>query len=194
MQILEINKGLLLRSFKEEDAEEFYELTIQSKSYLRRWLGWLDNITTVEDIVTNIQSKLNEPQENNGLPRNFAIIYKGKIVGTIGFNKIDKMNSIGTMGYWLGEEFEGQGIMSKAFQMIINYGFVDLQLNRIEVHVAEGNHQSRALPIRFDFQEEGTLREAEWLYDHYVDHVLYSLLASEWRETSMNRSDLDGDY
>lgn len=152
MQILEINKGLLLRSFKEEDAEEFYELTIQSKSYLRRWLGWLDNINTVEDIATNIQSKLNELQKNNGLAKNFAIIYKGKIVGTIGFNKIDKMNSIGKIGYWLGEEYQGRGIMTEAFQ------------------------------------EEGILREAEWLYDHYVDHVLYSLLSSEWKESSMNRS------
>lgn len=188
MQILEINKGLLLRSFKEEDAEEFYELTIQSKSYLRRWLGWLDNINTVEDIATNIQSKLNELQKNNGLAKNFAIIYKGKIVGTIGFNKIDKMNSIGKIGYWLGEEYQGRGIMTEAFQKIVDYGFNTLQLNRIEVRVAERNHQSRAIPIRFEFQEEGILREAEWLYDHYVDHVLYSLLSSEWKESSMNRS------
>lgn len=188
MHILEINKDLNLRSFEETDAKEFYQLTIQSKSYLRKWLGWLDNINTIEDTVTSIQSRLKEPLESNGLQINFAIIFEGKIVGTIGLNKIDKRNNIGKIGYWLGEEYQGRGIMTEAFQKIVDYGFNTLQLNRIEVRVAERNHQSRAIPIRFEFQEEGILREAEWLYDHYVDHVLYSLLSSEWKESSMNRS------
>jgi len=26
------------------------------------------------------------------------------------------------------------------------------------------------------------LRDAEWLYDHYVDHEIYALLQREWRE------------
>lgn len=30
------------------------------------------------------------------------------------------------------------------------------------------------------FKEEGRLRQVEWLYDHFVDHVIYGLLADEW--------------
>src|SRR5699024_9450032 len=111
-----------------------------------------------------------------GFPKSFAIIYKEEIVGTIGFSTIDYTNGIGMVGYWLGEEFQGKGIMTKAFDSLIEYGFEILRLNRIEVRVAVENEKSRALPERFGFREEGRIRQAEWLYDHYVDHILYGLL------------------
>ena len=135
---------------------------------------------SVEDTARHIQSRLDELVDNGGYPKSFAIIYNGKIAGTIGFNDIYKANKIGVVGYWLGEEFQGKGIMSKALKTLIDYGFKDLKLNRIEARVAVGNIKSRAIPERLGFTEEGKVRQAEWLYDHYVDHVIYGLLADEW--------------
>ncbi|GAA0361290.1 hypothetical protein GCM10008932_12410 [Alkalibacterium iburiense] len=83
--------------------------------------------------------------------------------------------------YWLGETYQGKGIMSKALEAMIAYGINDLSLNRVEIRVATENYKSRALPERFNFTKEGVIREAEWLYDHYVDHILYLLLADEWK-------------
>jgi ribosomal-protein-serine acetyltransferase len=71
--------------------------------------------------------------------------------------------------------------MSQALETIIEYGFRDLKLNKIEIRVATENLKSRALPERFGFKEEGVIRDAEWLYDRYVDHVVYGLLQDEWR-------------
>lgn len=181
MLTYKIDNDLLLRLFTEDDADEFFQLTIQSKNYLKKWLGWLENIKSVDDITANIKSRYKELEENNGYPINFAIIYKGKIAGTIGFNTIDKGNRIGTIGYWLGEDYQGKGIMSKTFQAVINYGFTDLKMSRIEVRIASKNYKSRAIPERFGFQQEILIRDAEWLYDHYVDHVVYGLLASDWQ-------------
>ncbi|WP_088069593.1 GNAT family N-acetyltransferase [Gottfriedia luciferensis] len=180
MLINKIDDDVSLRMFNIDDAEEFYNLTITSKAYLKEWLGWLDYIESVEDTAQNINARLKSFAENGGIPRSFAIIYKGKIAGTIGFNEINKSNKIGTIGYWLGENFQGKGIMSKAFKSLIDYGFKDLGLNKIEVSVAFENKKSRALPERFGFVEEGKIRQAEWLYDHYVDHVIYALLVNEW--------------
>ncbi len=70
--------------------------------------------------------------------------------------------------------------MARAFKAIVEYGFKDLGLNRIEVRAAAENKKSRALPERFGFTEEGNIRQAEWLYDHYADHVIYGLLVEEW--------------
>lgn len=181
MLIYKVDDKVSLRLFNKDDAEEFFDLTIKSKPYLKEWLGWLDYTKSVEDTAQNIQSRCNELVNNGGYPQSFAIIYNGKIAGTIGFNEIHKANKIGTVGYWLGENFQGKGIMSKVFKALIDYGFNDLKLNRIEVRVAEENKKSRALPERFGFKEEGKIRQAEWLYDHYVDHVIYGLLVNEWK-------------
>ena len=183
MLTYEINDDLHLRMFALNDAEEFYNLTIESKPFLKEWLGLLDHIHTIEDTAKNLQSRFNELSENNGYPKSFAVIYKGKIAGTIGFNTLDKSNRVGTIGYWIGEQYKGQGIMSKSFEAIMDYGFNTLNLNRIEVRTAVKNIKSRALPERFSFHHEGTIRDAEWLYDCYVDHAVYGLLKDEWKNT-----------
>lgn len=180
MLTYDINSELHLRLFTLDDADEFYNLTIESKPFLREWLGWLDNINSIEDTTKNIQSRFAEIADNNGYPISFVIVYKGNMVGTIGYNTIDKRNRVGTIGYWIGEKYKGQGIMSQSFKAMIDYGFNTLNLNRIEVRAATDNIKSRALPERFSFQHEGTIRDAEWLYDHYVDHEVYGMLKVEW--------------
>jgi ribosomal-protein-serine acetyltransferase len=62
-----------------------------------------------------------------------------------------------------------------------------LELHRLEIRVAPENRRSRAIPERLGFREEGTLREAEWLGDRYVDNVVYAMLAPEWRVSKQTR-------
>ena len=58
-------------------------------------------------------------------------------------------------------------------------GFGELNLNRITLAAAIDNYRSRAVAERLGFVLEGTLRVAEWINDHLVDHALYSLLKRE---------------
>jgi ribosomal-protein-serine acetyltransferase len=44
------------------------------------------------------------------------------------------------------------------------------------------NKKSRKIPERLGFREEGTIRQAEWLHEHFIDLVIYGMLASEWRD------------
>lgn len=179
MLTYQIDERLSFRLFTTSDAEEFYQLTMSSRSYLREWLGWLDYVETVEDTKQNIESRIRGLVETGGYPKSFAIIYDGRIAGTVGFNEIDRGNRCGAVGYWLGEGFQGKGIMAKSLEVLIDYGFNDLDLHKIEIRVAPGNVKSRALPERLGFKEEGVIRNAEWLYDHFVDHVVYGLLRDE---------------
>ena len=47
------------------------------------------------------------------------------------------------------------------------------------------------LPERFGFKEEGIIRDAEWLYDHYVDHVVYGLLRHEFLQLNHHSKTYD---
>jgi ribosomal-protein-serine acetyltransferase len=70
--------------------------------------------------------------------------------------------------------------MTKSCRAVINYIFNELELNRVEIRAAVLNKKSRAIPERLGFTQEGIIRSAEWLYDHFVDHVVYGMLRDEW--------------
>ncbi|MET1170711.1 MULTISPECIES: GNAT family N-acetyltransferase [Paenibacillus] len=65
-------------------------------------------------------------------------------------------------------------------EQLLKYLFNELKLNRVIIQCAENNFKSRAIPEKIGFSNEGTSREAQWVYDHYENIVTYSLLSSEW--------------
>src|SRR3712207_9579419 len=68
--------------------------------------------------------------------------------------------------------------------------FLELGLNRVGIACAVENEKSCAIPERLGFRNEGVQRQAEWLYDRFVDHVGYAVLASEWRGAPRYLADL----
>jgi ribosomal-protein-serine acetyltransferase len=99
----------------------------------------------------------------------------------VGLEPLDWTHRSTSVGYWLGERYQGRGLMTRAVAAVVEHAVSVWQLNRIEIRAAVGNARSRAIPQRLGFRAEGTLREAERVGDRYLDTVVYSLLASEWR-------------
>ena len=86
-----------------------------------------------------------------------------------------------SLGYWIGEAYQGRGLVTASCRALITHAFDEARLNRVEIRCAVENRKSRAIPARLGFRQEGLLRDAEWLYDHFVDHVVYATLVKEWR-------------
>lgn len=150
----------------------------KNRNYLREWLSWVDETIHADQTKLSITTALKAFSENNGFQ--LGIFYKNEIAGRIGLHSIDWHNKKTSIGYWLGEDFQGNGIMTASCKTVIDYVFNELSLNRIEIRAASLNKKSRAIPERLTFCKEGTLRQAEWLYNHYVDHVIYGLLKEDW--------------
>lgn len=175
-----IDKELHLRLITQKDAVEIFELINENRAYLKLWLGWLDHSTELKDVQKNIHKNLLGFTVDSALDT--AIIYQNKIVGKIGFNSIDKSLKKAEIGYFLAEEYNGLGIMTKATAALLKIGFEQYQLHKIEIHCAEGNEKSQGIPKRLGFKQEGIIRSNEWLYDKYVNHQIFGLLREEWHE------------
>ena len=147
---------------------------------MKEWLPWLDFTRELADTKAYIEGCIKGHKENSSL--SLVILFNNEIVGIAGFNTINPSNKIGTIGYWLSEGAQGHGIMTKTVKALLQYAFETLKLHKVEIRVAEANHKSHAIPERLGFMQEGTIRAAEWLYDHYVDHVIYGLLVNEWQQ------------
>jgi len=167
-----------LELLNQSHAEELFDLININREYLREWLPWLDNNRYLQNTIDFIkvcqrQYECNETQQ-------YVVFYKGELCGVVGFHKIDWLNRSTSIGYWIGECYQGKGLITKACSTILDYSFGRMGLNRIEIRCATENLKSRAIPERLGFKEEGFIRQAEWIYDHYVDHRVYGMLASEW--------------
>ena len=179
MFCIQVDEDLSLGLFEKRHAKELAELIDSSRSYLREWLPWIDYSKTTEDSEQFIQRSLEQFARNDGFQ--LAIRYKGKIAGIIGLHAINWSSRSTSIGYWLGEGFQGNGLMTKASAAVVAYCFKELGPHRIEIRAATGNTKSRAIPERLGFQKEGCIREGEWLYDHFVDHCVYGLLRKDYQ-------------
>jgi ribosomal-protein-serine acetyltransferase len=177
-----LNEHAELRLLEERHAEELSELTDRNRDHLRAWLPWVDSSRTVEDRRNFIRSSLKQFAENNGFQA--GLWYDGRLAGVVGYHGIDWENRSTTLGYWLGEEYQGRGLMTAACRALVDHALIELGLNRAGIACAVDNQRSCAIPERLGFQREGVQLQAEWLYDRFVDHALYVALASEWRTRS----------
>ncbi|WP_220193682.1 GNAT family N-acetyltransferase [Ktedonospora formicarum] len=174
-----LNEEIELRQVEEQDAEAFFLLIERNRQHLRTWLGWLDNVHTIEDERDFLRMSYSQFLEDRAA--SYAILHQGKLIGNINFHPINWQHGRAEIGYMLDSAHEGHGIMTLACQTLLTIAFDDLQLNKVEIRCATGNTRSCAIPRRLGFVEEGVLRHAELLYDHYIDHRLFGMLASEWR-------------
>ena len=173
-----IIENISIELLNSKHSKELFALTKSNRAYLRKWLPWLDFNKTVQDTEKFIKSAI--IQYKDGLGPQYAVFYKDRICGVNGYHRIDKNNKTGMLGYWLGETYNGKGIISSTTIKLLNIGFYEYKLNKIEIRCASENHKSRAVPERLGFKHEATLRQCELLYDKYVDHAVYSLLSIEY--------------
>jgi ribosomal-protein-serine acetyltransferase len=167
-----------LRLLERQDAEALWALTDASREHLRRWLPWLDTVRTPQDSESFIVRGLG--QFAQGLGFQAGIWRQDALCGVCGLHEINWPNRQSSIGYWIGAQFEGQGLVTLACRAVLDEAFARYGLHRMELRAATGNVRSQAVASRLGFVREGVVRDAEWLYEHYVDHIVFGLLASEW--------------
>jgi ribosomal-protein-serine acetyltransferase len=179
MPVLKIDDDIALKMLEADDAEKLFRLVDNNRIYLREWLPWVDMNKGMEDSLLFIKTAAEQYNQNLGFQ--CGILYRDRLAGIIGFHRIDWMNRNVEIGYWIGEKFQGNGIIARACRTMVDYAFFGYSLNRVQIRCATGNKRSRAVIERLGFAQEGTMVGAEFLYDHYVDLNIYGMTAEKWR-------------
>ncbi|MCL7745630.1 GNAT family N-acetyltransferase [Halalkalibacter alkaliphilus] len=177
MFYFKLNDDSELRLLEPRHADNLFMLTDNSRDYLREWLPWVDSTKDISNSKEFIEVTLKQFSNNNGFQA--GIWYKGELAGVIGLHGINWANKSTSIGYWLGEGFQGKGLMTSACKSVIEYCFNELNLKRIEIRAATENYKSQAIPERLGFQKEGCLRSSEFIYDRFVDHYVYGLIKED---------------
>jgi ribosomal-protein-serine acetyltransferase len=172
----DLGDGLEVRTFTPDDAEESFALVDANRERLRPWMIWEPQTKTPDDTRAFILRCLASETdlEGNGL------WVDGRLAGGMGL-RVDPSDSAGEIGYWIGGEFEGRGVVSRACRRFFDFAFDELALHRVELCAATGNVRSRAVAERLGMQQEGVLRDGVNTAEGFKDLVIYGILDDEWR-------------
>jgi ribosomal-protein-serine acetyltransferase len=176
--IIPVDATLHLELINEKHAPATFLLVQKNREQLREWLPWVDSMQTLENFTAYIDRC--QTQHEEGSDYGYVIMLDKKPTGRIGIHYINQQNKLGAIGYWIGTDFSGKGIITKACQALINHCFQNLGLNRIEIKCATGNEKSAAVAERLGFVKEGVLRQAELVNGKFHDLNLYALLKEDW--------------
>lgn len=176
--LLTVNQHTHLEIIQTAHAEAMFQLIDENRIYLREWLLFIDETKHLHDV----EAYTRDAHERYLAKKEyaFAIFHEGTLAGRITLNIIDPRNKTADIAYWLGEAFQGKGIMLQSCQALLAFGFKTLQLNRIEIRCDAANHRSMAIPAKLHFTYEGTQRQRKRMRDAYADIQVYSLLHSEF--------------
>jgi RimJ/RimL family protein N-acetyltransferase len=109
------------------------------------------------------------------------------LLGTCTLWKVDPPNRRSEIGFVLGREHWGRGLMTEALETLFEFAFDRLGLERLEADVDPANAASIALLERLGFVREGFMRERWWVGGKAFDSVFYGLLAREWSRPSQSQ-------
>jgi ribosomal-protein-serine acetyltransferase len=188
----DLGDGAELRILEARHAEEFLAFIAANRAYLGQYLGWALDMQTVEDARDFIQRGLTRFAED-GLPwvgiwqdgeqgSEMGSEQRSEMVGGLLFFPLNRRIRATEIGYWLGEQATGRGLMRRAARAMLGFAFDELAVNRVGLQAEVGNQRSRAVAARLGFTLEGIRRQGWTDKDGaFVDMAMYSLLASEWR-------------
>ena len=170
---------LILRRITEADAADLFAVFSDDAVTEHYDLYTFEELDEAYDLVEYFdESYQYERQIRWGIERR----EDGRLLGTCGFVALYEHR--GEIGYELGRAYWRQGYMREALAALLAYGFMEMELNRIEAMTVPANVASAALLRSLGFTEEGILREYDYFKEEYQDLRCFSLLRREYDAAS----------
>jgi ribosomal-protein-alanine N-acetyltransferase len=167
----------ILRKATENDRHDLFAL--YSQEDVVRYMPFTPFVS-VDDAIDEMTWYHKIFQEQSGLRWMIEDCETRKVIGTCGFLNYEQEHHRAEIGYDLSPVFWGKGIMTEVVNRIIQFGFLNMKLNKIEARVEPKNEASLQLMNKLGFYKEGVLRQHEFEKGRYVDLAVFSKLKSEF--------------
>ena len=169
---------LVLRPIRREhDLAALYSLFADVKVARYTDTGPFTSVSEAVEVMDWIEQIY---QEQRGMRWAITIKDGDVLVGTCGFNVWERRNNVAEIGYDLAHRCWGRGLMTEALTAMIEFGFREMALHRVEADVTVGNDASARVLEKLGFHEEGLLRQRGYWRGEYHDLRFFGLLRPEW--------------
>src|SRR6516225_5127476 len=172
---------VVLRQPAMSDFAEWAALRERSRDFLKPW----EPIWPADDLTRGaFRRRLKRYAEDQRSDQAYSFfIFRNTddaLVGGITLSNVRRgVAQAGSIGYWIGEPYARQGLMSKALRVLIPFSFTSLRLHRLEAACITTNVASIKLLEKSGFQREGYARQYLCINGMWQDHLLYARLKDD---------------
>ncbi len=124
-----------------------------------------------------------------GYPYAICLLGEQRSIGTIFLRNVDKVNGSGVVGIFIGDRrYLGKGFGTDALNALVDFGFGELRLERIELEVFDYNSRAIRSYEKAGFQTDAVLRRSRFHRGSFHDVHLMSILRGDWLSLARPRS------
>ncbi len=179
---------LYLRAPRTGDWKAWAELRGASRAFLEPWEPtWPRDALSRAAFRNRLQRQARELRDGTG--HGFFLFRNDDhaLLGGITLSNIQRGIAMScSVGYWVGERHARQGVMTEALGRLLPFVFDSLGLHRLEAACLPDNLASQALLHKLGFEKEGYARAYLRINGRWHDHLLFALLASDFRARRVN--------
>ena len=168
---------LILRPYRPEDTSAVFGM-FSDAAVMRYWstLPWTDTAQAVDAVKRDIDAHAAGLYLRLAIERKDNHAFLGQCIL---FNFADS-SWRAEIGYSLASSAWGRGYMHEALKKLVRYGFMSLNLNRIEADIDPRNTASAKSLERLGFVREGLMRERWIVGEEVSDTAFFGLLRTDW--------------
>ncbi len=185
-------RRVMLRPIVLSDFAAWREVRNRCGDWLTQWepqrLAHQPDVTQDRDaFAVRCSARHRERQLGTGF--GFGVFADGQFCGELNLSSIQRgpfQNAY--VGYWIDENWAGQGLMPEAVVVLARFAFEDLHLHRLQVSIIPRNTASRRVVDKLGLREEGLAEKYLEINGVWEDHVRYAITVEEWEQ---RREDLE---
>lgn len=165
------------------DPASFYELIQNNAKHIENTFPiTLNCCATLQKTQEFLNKNRRKQNEKDGYYFYIRNTETQKLMGYLCVKNINLSIMKCELAYFIDQNFEGQGIISKAVSQTVAFCFGELQMNKVYICTSRINAGSQRIAVKLGFQQEGVLRE-EFKNGKAIleDIVYFGLLKSEYQ-------------
>lgn len=178
MRLVFDSKRLTLRTLRPSDAPDLYA-NVKDKEIVT-WTMNIPHPYPKDGALKFIRKARYDMRKRKAYVFGIVLKENSKVIGVIDIRAVDWNNRNGEIGYWLGKDYWGKGLMTEAVSVILKFGFEELKLHRVYAKVFADHLGSKRVLEKSGFKLEGTMRKEHYRYGRWHDMLIYGVLRGEW--------------
>lgn len=179
-------KRITLRPLRDDDFEQWQEVRQANEDWLLKWeplrpANAPDPVADRSAFLVRCDARRRDRQAGAGF--SFGVFVDGDFAGEMNLSSIHRgAHQNAYVGYWIDHRHAGKGYTPEALVAVMQFGFDELNLHRLQISIIPRNAASRRVVEKLDIRNEGIAARYLQINGVWEDHIRYAITSEEWAE------------